>query len=505
MGKEHWMRLKETVRKPMQEVNYLNVENSDRYRSIMRLFYLYYESLKYWMFPEEIHAELQKDPYFREYTLEQCKQDLTVLAEWGNLTPTQDTRRVSTIEEFKNKKFRYQMTETSVEIERMVMRVENLFLENSSLEPTLLERIRVTIKRMEDMAEESDEKLYSWWNDLNTDFKRLNQNYQDYMRELNSAKAEELMQTKDFLLFKDRLIEYLRGFVKSLQNNANIIEQYLRRLDPYLKEKLLKRITEYTFAIPRVGTEIEYEDISRTVQGRWNSLEEWFAAGDGKESEAFRVFDATNEIIRKITRYAMRIGEQSSSSSNRREEYRKMAEMFWKCDDIGEAHRLSACVFGIEKPFHFKGIPERKTESINSGVFEEEPYEIIIKPRVRTYREKVQKSSIIDRSAEKEAMRMATIKRIQEERKLLQSYIRDGKLDFAALPEISPYVRDMFLLWLSKALESKTLKGKTEDGQVYYVENADTKEYCRIVSDDGILELPAYRIRFELNKENEEI
>ena len=62
------MRLKETVRKPMQEVNYLNVENSDRYRSIMRLFYLYYESLKYWMFPEEIHAELQKDPYFGEYT-----------------------------------------------------------------------------------------------------------------------------------------------------------------------------------------------------------------------------------------------------------------------------------------------------------------------------------------------------------------------------------------------------------------------------------------------------
>jgi len=32
---------------------------------------------------------------------------------------------------------------------------------------------------------------------------------QDYMRELNSVKAEELMKTKKFLLFKDRLIEYL--------------------------------------------------------------------------------------------------------------------------------------------------------------------------------------------------------------------------------------------------------------------------------------------------------
>ncbi len=499
------MRLKETVRKPMHEANYLNVENSDRYRSIMRLFYLHYENLKYWLFPEEIHAELQEDPYFREYTLEQCKQDLTALSEWGNLTPTQDTRRVSTIEEFKNKKFRYQMTEASVEIERMVIRIENLFLEDSSLEPTLLERIRTAIKQMEDIAEKSDEKIYSWWNDLNADFKRLNQNYQDYMRELNSAKAEELMQTKDFLVFKDRLIEYLRVFVKSLQNNASIIEQYLRRLDSDFKDEILRRIAEYTFTIPRVDTEVSYEDISRTVQGRWNSFEEWFAARDGKESEASRVFDATNEIIRKITRYAMRIGEQSNSSSNRREEYRKMVEMFWKCDDIEAAHRLAACVFGIEQPFHFKGIPARKTESINSGVFEEEAYEVTIKPRVRNYKEKSQRSSITDRSAEKENMRKAAIQRLQEERKLLQSYIRDGILDFAALSDISPHVRNVFLLWLSKALESRELKGKTEDGHIYHIENADTKEYCRIVSDDGILELPAYRIRFEINADEGKI
>ena len=64
------------------------------------------------------------------------------------------------------------------------------------------------------MLAENDEKLYSYWNDLNNDFKRLNQNYQDYMRELNSVKAENLMRTKEFLIFKDRLIEYLRNFVK---------------------------------------------------------------------------------------------------------------------------------------------------------------------------------------------------------------------------------------------------------------------------------------------------
>ena len=36
----------------------------------------------------------------------------------------------------------------------------------------------------------------SWWNDLNNDFMRLNQNYQDYIRDLNSVKAEKMMRDK---------------------------------------------------------------------------------------------------------------------------------------------------------------------------------------------------------------------------------------------------------------------------------------------------------------------
>ena len=54
--------------------------------------------------------------------MEQCQQDLETLSAWGNLATIQDTRRVASIEEFKNKKFRYQLTETTVEIERMVIR-----------------------------------------------------------------------------------------------------------------------------------------------------------------------------------------------------------------------------------------------------------------------------------------------------------------------------------------------------------------------------------------------
>lgn len=449
------------------------------------------------MYQEEVYEELIRDVYFAGYTIEQCQQDLSVLKEWGNLATIQDTRHVSTIEEFKNKKFRYQLTETAVEIERMVIRLENLFIEGSSLEPTLLERLRLSLTRVEEMLDENTEKIYGWWNDLNNDFIRLNQNYQDYMRELNSVKAEEMMKTREFLVFKDRLLEYLRTFVKSLQLNVTVIEQTLKKVKPGIIQYVLEEVTSYEMSIPRIDVEVDEQQIYERMKGRWENIQGWFIGTNGANSEAAKVFDTTNEIIRKITRYAARLSEQNNSGANRREEYRKLAGMFARCKDIEEAHKLSAVVFGIEKPLHLKGDFFRETESINSGVFEEEPGVITIMPRVRNYKEKARRSEIEDRSKEKEAVRQAMIARLEEERRLLKSYIKDGKLEFASLPEITPQVRDVFLTWLSKGLESKQHQAKTEDGKRYCIELEAPERTCTITCTDGTFRMPAYRIVFE--------
>ena len=49
---------------------------------------------------------------------------------------------------------------------------------------------------------------------------------------------------------------------------------------------------------------------------------------------------------------------------------------------------MSAMVFGLEKPYHLKGDLVRETDSMNQSVYEERPFEVTLKPRVRTYREK---------------------------------------------------------------------------------------------------------------------
>lgn len=71
--------------RPLTEAKYLNADNVDRYRSIMRIFYENYEKLKYWMYQEEVYSAMIQDPYFSDYRLEQCQQDLNALTEWRNL------------------------------------------------------------------------------------------------------------------------------------------------------------------------------------------------------------------------------------------------------------------------------------------------------------------------------------------------------------------------------------------------------------------------------------
>lgn len=193
-----------------------------------------------------------------------------MLVEWKNLNTIHDTRNVATIEEFKNKKYRYQMSEYSVEIERLVLRLENLFIERASLEPTLLERIRREIERVPEMTESDENTVYTWWSDLNNDFVRLNQNYQDYIRDLNSVKAEEMMHTKKFLVFKDRLVEYLRSFVKGLQRNVGVIEENLRVQKEEVWEIIFEKIINYELLIPRMEVEeITRPMIEQKIRGRF--------------------------------------------------------------------------------------------------------------------------------------------------------------------------------------------------------------------------------------------
>ena len=491
------MQVSDKLIRPLTEAKYLNADNVSRYRCIMRIFFENYEKLRYWMYQEDIYEEMIKDPFFADYRPEQCQQDLAMLVEWKNLNTIQDTRKVASIEEFKNKKYRYQMSEYSVEIERLVLRLENLFIEGASLEPTLLERIRREIERFPEMAEVDGNEVYTWWTDLNNDFVRLNQNYQDYIRDLNSVKAEEMMHTKEFLVFKDRLIEYLRSFIKGLQRNVGVIEESLRSQKEEVRETVFGKIIEYELLIPRMEVEISRPMIEEKIRGRFQSIYNWFVGAEGAENEAGKLFDATNEIIRRITRYAAQLSEKNALGANRKEEYKKAAELFLRCNDLSEAHKMSAMVFGIERPWHLAGDLIRETDSMNQGVYEEVPLQFTLKPRVRTYREKSKRSGIRESAEQKQETRRKLLQKQKEEMEKLQQLEKKGRIDFAELPVLEPRIREILLKWLSDAMEDADFTARTDDGRRYVLDRTHAGEKCVVHCEDGNFTMPRMAIVFQ--------
>lgn len=483
--------------KPITETKYLTAENCWRYRPILRYFFVQYEKIKYWLYKEDVFDALKNSPHFENYTIDQCRQDLDILVEWGNLIPVQDTSRVATVEEFKNKQFRYQLSEYAVEIERLTTRLENIFAEGASLEPTLFERIKEMVLKIPAVANGDISAAGAWWRDLNNDFKRLNQNYQDYMRDFHSLKAEELMKSREFIAYKDKIIEYLREFVRGLQRNAHIIEETLRNTPAEITDKLIAKAYENEKSIPRIDLNVNDNMLHDNITGRWESFREWFLGSAGRGSEVERLLEITNDIIRKITRFASQIAESRNSAANRKEEYKKLCRMFISCSNIDEAHMLSSYTFGIFNTRHIRCSITRQTESINSSVYDEEPAFIEIKPRVRTYREKATRIGIKDKSDRKQKLRQDYIKSLEQERVILESCIKDNMIEIAKLPKVQAHVRVTLLKWIAKASASPDKKVKTEDGRTISLISPRNGQRCILDCEDGRLDMPAYILKFE--------
>lgn len=488
--------------KPLTEARYLCTDNTPRYRTILRFFYRQYEKMNFWLYKEQILDELLSHKEFKNYTMELLKQDLNALVEWQNLIPRQDTSRVSTVEEFKNKQYLYKLSEYTVEIERMTLRLESLSVEAASLEPSLLEKLRDELSEFSSMIHKDEKAVGSWWRMLNADFKRLNQNSQDYIGTFYTLKSEEMMKTHEFIIYKEKFVDYLRDFIKGLQYNTSSIESIISDISYETTTEVLQKVLSYELSIPKLDNTISKEDIYDNINGKWISICDWFMSSEGRKSDASSLLDMTNEIIRKITRFASQISESRNSAANRKEEYHRLAELFSMCKDMDEAHKLSASCFGIFSPKHIKGDIVRGTDSINSGIFDEPPYIYSIKPRVRVYREKVQKTAIKSNHERKAEMLAKIMKQREDERALLNSYIKDDCIDFSTLPKIEPRVRTSLLSWLTKGITSKG-SGKTESGRTFRLEPtppAVPKASCILKCTDGDLEMPAYKIIFD--KEN---
>ena len=484
---------------PIHETSYLSVPNAYIYRKIMRCFFREYEKMHFQLYKEDIFRLIKQDEAFADYSMEQLEPDLEALVKWKNLTPIQDPGRVYTIADYKNKQYRYTMSEYAVEIERLTVRLENIFLESGNLSTNFFVRLENSLEDAESMEYAGLKAVNEWWSMLQEDFKRLNQNYQDYLRDFYSTKTDHLMKTVEFVIHKDKFIKYLNEFIQELQHHSRRIEQILVRIMPIMENSILEKVVQSELDIPHALLEIHGNaelSIRENVVGKWNSLKNWFIDSEGHECECKKVLKSTNDVIRSIIQNAALIVQIQNWGISRKDDYRKFMELFLKCEDLEEAHRLSAHVFGIQNIQHFKTNEPREEDAINSSVYEEDPAAFLLKPHTRTYREKKDRHGFADKSLEKMMQRESYLRSARQQKEIEMRYIKNNRIIFSEIEEvISESTRNTFLQWITQANMNSQKKGRTEYGQEYRL--IQKKGSCVLKCEDGLLTMPAYILEFK--------
>lgn len=484
---------------PINETSYLSVPNAPIYRKIMRCFYREYEKMHFQIYKEDIFSLLKQDETFADYTMEQLMGDLEALVKWKNLTPIQDPGRVYTIADYKNKQYRYTMSEYAVEIERLTVRLENIFLESGNLSTNFFVRLEKSLQRAKEMKNSGLKEINEWWGMIQEDFKRLNQNYQDYLRDFYSGKTEQLMKSVEFVVHKDKFIKYLNEFVQELQRHSKRIEQILGGNIDLIEEDILDKVIESELDIPHAVLQFNGNaepSIRENVLGKWSSLKNWFIDSSGNECECKKVLKITNDVIRNIIQNAALIVQLQNGGISRKDDYRKFLELFLKCENMEEAHKLSANVFGVQRIQHFKTLKPREENGINESIYDEEPSIFLLKPHNRYYREKKDKRGFPDKSLEKYMQREKYLSKIKRQKDMVMYYIRDNKITFSEIKEtISQETRITFLQWITQANMNSMKTGRTEYGQEYLLKRMNGN--CFLKCKDGDLLMPAFVLEFK--------
>ena len=481
------------------QTRYLSAEHYMQYRSIMRLFFLEHQKMHYQMDKDTILSHLHKEPVFAQYTPEQLNADLDQLVSWKNLTPIQDPHKVYTIADFKNRQYQYMMTQSALEIERMTITLENLHARTTGLSSSAFRRIQSALRDVDRMDDMSLKEVGIWWQDIQEDFQRMSQNYQDYLREFYGSNLDRPTKSTDFLAYKQQLIHYLQDFIQELQSSAAQISAQLDAITPVRTQHLLTLVHRSELEIPRPNAQPTAnweEELSTQNAGVWQSLVGWFC---GENATARQVMEVTNEVIRRVVQNASLLVQMQNMGVSNKAELRHLMGLFSTCETLDEAHRLSALVFGAQSGRHFYGNDDKKTERIDVSTYEEEPLEFALTPRVRSYKPRMDRSGFADKRAEKAAQRQQILEEAQQLRKQLMGLIHNGRLEFGTSSEpISPEARTVLLSWVAMANLSPDRRGRTEYGQCFTLQKSGNAD-CKLVCSDGVLTMPNATLIFEEN------
>ncbi|MFD1064787.1 TIGR02677 family protein [Oceanobacillus locisalsi] len=503
------MKLEQRMLTPFVKAKYLSEPNYRRYTAIIH--YLYQQHEYYYgppSLPEDIYnAIVENDSLqlFEDYTQKQMEEDLKQLEEWGNVITHADNARVSKIQDYNKSRLRYQCADETIEIERMLERLDNSIRQIkgaldskmvSSLASLILEFQNKDLKAS--LNKEERTAFHELWTDVINRFKTLREEASDYLGIIQSRNIEEAMQNKDISAFREKFTNYLTDFIVALQENTIVIEYALKDIQARnVVEDAIKHLILHQKEKPQLDEELEDEEMAEIFRMQWVGIQKWFVPDAHGERYVDYLLKQTNETISKFMKYLEQLTEREQQMKSRKHDFLHLAKLFEEEENFDHCLQMFGAVTNVEKPPHI--FSEREQEIYPDETILEQGVEEKNLENAKTsgIRRKKQIALMEPSEEDKQLLKALKQKKAYEE-EVLDAFTQRGRVELANLEEVEGFILDAILNWISKANAVKDRREKTDNGVTYHIEKK-TNQLITIQSTEGVLTMDDYVIEFEVS------
>lgn len=485
--------------KKIWAANYLTVENVERYRKIMRFFYTNHRQMQGVLYRPEIleYMRSEHDVSYKEFEL---NQDLENLVSWGNLQRQQEMIRPKSIEEYRNKNFRYQITNEGIIVEEMVFQLTH---KKNATRGALDEKgIRRLLKLLNQLINGEGDLLENWLA-TRQEFRKIGEDTANYIGYITSPDVDSRMKAEQFLIYKDRFVNYLRNFIATVQSLYHQFKVVVAKIDQIDQETLIEELYQKELEIPTFDG-MSKEEVTEQFQGEVRTIKTWFLGRENRPSEYENLMQQTDQMITKITGLIYFYGQEVQQYQSRRKDYLQIAKWFQQAEDLAEAQKRYAAIFGLSQTRHFYVPEASEATSTKQDSWELPASTLFLNNRGRGARlERKAKSFTIDYEQQK-AQLQAYQEKQEAYKQKIESYFIDNVIDFSTINHLDAQSRKIFFKWMSSAIATYasvnqkvqttvTQKIATElnyDIQVTIERNQRVVVPC----EDGDLEMPKVKI-----------
>jgi uncharacterized protein (TIGR02677 family) len=503
------MTLEQRLLRPFTKAKYLSEENYKRYTAIIH--YLYQQHEVYYAPPSlpssilEFIKEHDLLGFFSEYDLAKLEADLTMLETWGNVISHQDSGNVSRIEDFNRRKLRYQCTPETIEIERLLEKMNSQINRvKGSLDSNLVNSLSSimieleTFKAKAFFSKDDKKELSQLWNQLFSQFENLRKESSDYLGIIHSRNIDDAMQNKEISAFRLKFTEYLTGFIITLQKNVHIIEFSIGEIEKELIHRVINALILEQKDKPSLGEPITDEEYREIYLNQWNALKNWFKYDEYNERFVDYLLKQTNETISRFTKYLQQISERDQQIKSRKKDFEHIARLFKKELDMELCQKSFGAMTNIERPLHFISQSNRKIDS-DKSLYDHEPEVIFIKSAKETAARTEKKRATVEPTLE-DLMEIERLRKQREyEDREIQNLVERGRVKISELENVQPFMRKALLQWISYCNGREKMKGKTDQGIPYSLQK-ESNETIQLKCTDGILTMPDYVFQFGVQK-----